>query len=106
MYGEKNGTPKELWLERIRKWIKTPRAIPKKPAIYPKIIYINLNVFIANRNVLSGIVNAQIPEKATIIIKIGLTMLAEIAASPKIKAPYNTYSCTKRRWNSNTRFLN
>lgn len=86
--------------------MKNPRAIPKNPAIYPKIIYINLKVLIANLKVLSGIVKAQIPEKATIIIKIGLTMLAEIAASPNIKAPYNTNSCTKRRWYTNTCFLN
>ena len=59
------------------------------------MIYINLNILIANLKVLSGIVKAQIPENATIIISIGLTILADIAASPKINAPNYTNSCTK-----------
>ena len=85
----KNGTPKELCFESIKKCIKNPNAIPKKPAKYPKIVYINLNILIAKRNELSGIANADIPTKATII-------LAETAASPRIRAPIIPYSCTKR----------
>ncbi len=92
----KNGTPKELCFESIKKCIKNPNAIPKKPAKYPKIVYINLNILIAKRNELSGIANADIPTKATIIIRIGLTILAETAASPRIRAPIIPYSCTKR----------
>ena len=49
--------------------------------------------------------NAQMPEKATMIIRIGLTIFADIAASPKIKAPNYTYSSTKRRGNSDACFL-
>lgn len=67
--------------------MKNPKAIPKKPAKYPNIIYINLKVLIAKRKDVSGIAKAEIPANATIIIRIGLTMLADTAASPKIKAP-------------------
>ena len=67
--------------------MKKPKAIPRKPAKYPKIVYINLNILIANLRELSGIANAEIPVKATIIINIGLTIFAETAASPNISAP-------------------
>ena len=67
--------------------MKKPKAIPRKPAKYPKIVYINLNILIANLRELSGIANAEIPVKATIIINIGLTIFAETAASPNINPP-------------------
>ncbi len=75
--------------------MKNPNAIPKNPAKYPKIIYINRNILIANLKELSGIAKEQIPEKATIIISIGLTIFAETAASPNIRAPIIPYSSTK-----------
>ena len=59
-------------------------------------MYINLNILIENLSELSGIANADIPVNATIIIRIGLTILAETAASPKISAPIIPYSSTKR----------
>ena len=87
IYGVKKGTPKEYWLESVSKCIKNPRAIPRKPAKYPKIVYINLNILNANLRELSGIANAEMPVNATIIISIGLTIFAETAASPSISAP-------------------
>ncbi len=57
------------------------------------------------RNELSGIANAHIPEYATIIIRIGLTILADTAASPKISAPIIPNCCSKRRRSSDTCFL-
>lgn len=56
--------------------------MPKKPAIYAKTIYINLKILREKPKVKSGIVKLQIPVNATIIIRIGLTILAETAASP------------------------
>lgn len=106
IYGLKNGIPNELWFESIRKCIKNPKAIPKNPAKNPKIIYINLNIRIENLRELSGIANAEIPVKATIIIRIGLTILAETAASPSIKAPIIPNSSTKWWRYSYTCFLN
>lgn len=50
-------------------------------------MYINLKILSVNPNEKSGIAKLQIPVKATIIIKIGLTILAETAASPSIRAP-------------------
>ncbi len=63
IYGLKNGTPKEYWQERVIKCIKRPKPIPKKPAKYPSIVYINLNILIANLKELSGMANAEIPSK-------------------------------------------
>lgn len=51
------------------------------------MIYKNLKILSANPSEKSGIAKLQIPVNATIIIKIGLTIFAETAASPKIKAP-------------------
>ena len=85
--------------------MKNPNAIPRNPAKYPKIVYINLNILSAKRNELSGMAKADIPTKATIIIRIGLTILAETAASPSIRAPIIPHGCTKRRWNTYTSFL-
>ena len=63
--------------------MKNPKAIPRKPAKYPSIIYINLNSLSENPSVKSGIAKLQIPVKATIMIRIGLTIFAETAASPQ-----------------------
>ena len=81
------GTPNEVCEHKKAKCTKAPKVIPKKPAIYPKIIYINLKILTENFREKLGIENPQIPVKATIIISIGLTIFAETAASPKIKAP-------------------
>ncbi len=75
--------------------MKNPKAIPRKPARYPSIIYKNLKILIENPKVKSGIVKLQIPVKATIIIRIGLTMFAETAASPKYQRTNNTYCGTE-----------
>ena len=98
-------TPTELCPDTIKQSIKKPNAIPKNPAKYPSIIYINLNIFRENLKALSGIANEQIPAEAIIIIRIGLTILAETAASPKISAPIIPYSSTKCCRNTNTSFL-
>lgn len=45
-------------------------------------MYINLKILIEKAKVKSGIVKLQIPVKAIIIIRIGLTIFAETAASP------------------------
>ena len=50
-------------------------------------IYINLNILTENEKEKSGIENSDTAVTATIITKIGLTILADTAASPKIKAP-------------------
>lgn len=81
--GVKYEIPKEVKLFSIKKCIKNPKAIPKKPAKYPSTIYINLNNLSENPSVKSGTAKLQIPVKATTIIRIGLTILAETAASPK-----------------------
>ena len=44
-------------------------------------MYINLNIRIEKLSKKSGIANPQIPVNATIIIRIGLTILAFTAAS-------------------------
>ena len=78
----KYDAPNEVSVFNNKKCIKNPKAIPKNPAKYPKTVYINRNILIENLRELSGIANAEIPVKATIIIRIGLTILAETAASP------------------------
>ena len=49
--------------------------------------YINLNIRIEKLSKKSGIANPPIPVNATIIIRIGLTILAFTAASPSTSAP-------------------
>lgn len=58
-------------------------AIPKKPAIYPNIIYRNLHILRVNPSEKSGIANELIAVIATIIIRIGLTKFALTDASPQ-----------------------
>ena len=55
--------------------------------MYPKMMYANLIILIEKLKEKSGIAKLHIPVNATIIIKIGLTILALTAASPKTKAP-------------------
>ena len=81
-YGARYGTPKDLLLASITSCTNIPIAIPKKPAIYPSIIYRNLKTLKVNPSEKSGIANEQIAVIATIIIKIGLTKLALTDASP------------------------
>lgn len=69
--------------------------MPRKPEINPKIINTNLKYRRWNPNEKSGIANEAIPVKATNIIKIGLTILAETAACPKTKAPTMPNSWTE-----------
>ncbi|MCX4303034.1 MAG: hypothetical protein OSJ66_03365 [Clostridia bacterium] len=78
----KYDAPNEVSVFNNKKCIKNPKAIPKNPAKYPSTIYINLKILIEKAKVKSGIVKLQIPVKAIIIIRIGLTILAETAASP------------------------
>lgn len=62
-------------------------AIPKNPSAYPRKMNKNLRILIEKLKDKSGIANEEIDVIETIIIKIGLTILAETAACPKIKAP-------------------
>ncbi len=80
--GVKYDAPNEVNVFNNKKCIKNPKAIPKNPAKYPSTIYINLKILIEKAKVKSGTVKLQIPVKAIIIIRIGLTILAETAASP------------------------
>lgn len=82
-YGDKYGTPNDLLFARIADCINIPMAIPKKPAIYPNIIYRNLHILRVNPSEKSGIAKELIAVIATIIIKIGLTKFALTDASPK-----------------------
>ena len=59
-----------------------------------------------NSNEKFGIAKEVKPDIATIIIEIGLTILALTAASPKIKAPIIPDCSCKRVWSTNTCFLN
>ena len=82
-YGAKYETPNDLRAASIASCANKPIAIPKKPAIYPKIIYINLKILNVNPREKSGIANEHIAVIATIIISIGLTKFALTAASPQ-----------------------
>lgn len=93
---DKNGTPKDVVDNRYIKCIKIPAAIPNKPVKYPKIIYINLKILIEKEKEKSGIANSEIAVIATIITKIGLTIFAVTAASPKIKVPTIPNCLTER----------
>lgn len=44
--GLKYDIPNEVRLFNIKKWMKKPNAIPRKPAINPSIIYMNLKILI------------------------------------------------------------
>lgn len=81
-YGAKYETPKDLVFASSMASVNRPIAIPKNPARYPRIIYINLKILKVKPNEKSGIENEQIPVIAMIIIKIGLTKFALTAASP------------------------
>lgn len=87
-------------------FINIPNAIPSAPAIYPNPKYINLNILTENENEKSGIENSDTAVIAIIITKIGLTILADTAASPSIKAPTIPIVGPKRRWDSYTSFSN
>ncbi len=76
--------------------IKIPKLIPSEPAIYPRRININLNILTENEKEKSGIENSDTAVTATIIMRIGLTILADTAASPRIKAPTIPMVCPKR----------
>lgn len=82
-YGDKYETPNDLLFASNASCTNSPIAIPRKPAIYPKMIYINLQILKVNPSEKSGIANEQIAVIATIIIKIGLTKFALTDASPK-----------------------
>lgn len=86
-YGEKYDAPNDCKFDNRISCMNIPKLIPKKPAIYPKMIYINRNVLIVKFNEKSGIAYEQIPVTATIIINRGVTKLADTAASPRIKPP-------------------
>ena len=86
--------------------MEIPIAIPKNPKRQPKKIYKNLNILKVKLNEKSGIEKEHIPVNATIIIKTGLTMFALTAASPKIKAPNNSYCWSNWCRNSKTCFTN
>jgi hypothetical protein len=81
------GQPKDFNLHNNIICKNVPTAIPKKPAIYPNKIYINLHILMVKFNDKSGMLNEQIAVIATIIISMGLTRLALTAASPNIKPP-------------------
>lgn len=83
--GKKHQKILDLQEQKIEQTIR--RAIPRKPKIYPNIIYKNLNNLREKLNEKSGIEKEHIPVIATIIISIGLTRLALTAASPRIRAP-------------------
>ena len=61
--------------------------MPKKPHKYPKKIYINLDILQWKLKEKSGIAKEARPVIETIIVNIGLTILASTAAWPNIKAP-------------------
>ena len=63
--------------------------------MYPSAMYINLNILIENEKEKSGIENSETAVTAIIITKIGLTILAETAASPRINAPTIPIVCPK-----------
>lgn len=75
-------------------WATKQNAIPKNPAKYPNTIYANLARRTWKLSVKSGTANAVIPVIATIITRIGLTMFAVTAASPKTSAPNYTNCLT------------
>ena len=83
-------------LNSSNEFVKIPNARPREPAIYPSAIYINLNILIENEKEKSGIENSETAVTAIIITKIGLTILADTAASPKINAPTIPIVCPKR----------
>lgn len=74
-YGEKYDAPNDCKFDNRISCMNIPKLIPKKPAIYPKIIYINRNVLIVKFKEKSGIAYEQIPVTATIIINRGVTKL-------------------------------
>lgn len=76
-------------------WKTKQNAIPKNPAKNPTIIYANLTTRMWKLKEKSGTAKAVIPVIATIITRIGLTIFAVTAASPKISAPYYTYGLPK-----------
>lgn len=71
----------------IDKCTQIPAAIPTKPANEPNKIYANLIILKWKLREKSGIEKEHIPVKDTIIIRIGLTMLASTAACHNINAP-------------------
>lgn len=79
--------PKDFMLHKIEIYAKIPTPIPKNPKKAPKNIKTNLKVLRWKPKEKSGIAKEAIPVIATIITRIGLTMLAETAASPIIKPP-------------------
>ena len=85
--GDVYGTPKDFKLHNNVKYINNPIPIPRNPAVNPRAININLKTLKWNPKEKSGIANEEIPVIATTIIRIGLTIPALTAASPKIKAP-------------------
>ncbi len=68
-------------------YTNSPKDMPKNPAIKPNKMNANLKYLKWNPNEKSGIVKDEIPVIATTIIKIGLTIPALTAASPKTNAP-------------------
>ena len=74
-------------LQIVAKYTYIPIPIPKNPQIYPSIVNINLYTLKWNPKEKLGITNEDNPVIATTIIKIGLTIFAATAASPKINAP-------------------
>ena len=85
--GDVYGTPKDFKLHNNVKYINNPIPIPRNPAVNPRAININLKTLKWNPKEKSGIAKEEIPVIATTIIRIGLTIPALTAASPKIKAP-------------------
>ena len=76
------GTPNDFKLQRIVKYTNRPKPIPKNPARYPKRINKKRKNLRWKPKEKSGIEKDALPVIATIIIKIGLTILALTAACP------------------------
>lgn len=79
--------PNELKLDSIAKYINSPIEIPKNPKNIPKKIKTNLSILKCNSKEKLGTAKEVSPAIATIMIEIGLTILALTAASPKTRAP-------------------
>ena len=79
--------PNDFIFTIIEIYTNKPKLIPKKPAIYPSKINKNLNNLKWKPKEKSGIADEAIAVIATIIIRVGLTILALTAASPITNAP-------------------
>jgi hypothetical protein len=78
--GAKYGTPKDFILHKNVNITKAPNTTPNNPKEPAKRINTNLFNLTPNDKEYSGIANEPIPVRATIIINIGLTILAATAA--------------------------